>query len=111
MQPARTSELRGKAEALRRLHVEAPMLVLPNAWDAGSARIFVAAGFPALATTSAGIAFSLGFPDGEQSSRHAVSAAGSLMPRRVSLPVLREMGAGYSLSPSALPETLRPVLG
>lgn len=54
-----------KADSLRKLHLEGPMLVLPNAWDAGSARIFVEAGFPALATTSAGIAFSLGYPDGE----------------------------------------------
>ncbi len=61
--------MREKAETLRRLHVDGPMLVLPNAWDAGSARIFVEAGFKALATTSAGIAFSLGMPDGERISK------------------------------------------
>ena len=49
------------------------MLVLPNAWDAGSARIFVEAGFSALATTSAGIAFSLGYMDGERISRDLVT--------------------------------------
>jgi 2-methylisocitrate lyase-like PEP mutase family enzyme len=53
-----------KAHALRRLHQAPPTLVLPNAWDAASARIFEAAGFPAIATTSAGIAASRGYPDG-----------------------------------------------
>src|SRR5438876_736702 len=71
-----------KADVLRRLHVEGPMLVLPNAWDAGSARIFVEAGFPALATTSAGIAFSLGYPDGERISRDEMLAAVSRSGRR-----------------------------
>src|SRR5439155_22456945 len=64
-----------KAEVLRRLHVEGPMLVLPNAWDAGSARVFIDAGFSALATTSAGIAFSLGYMDGERISRDEMLSA------------------------------------
>jgi len=53
-----------QAETLRRLHLEGPMLVLPNAWDAGSARLFIEAVFSALATTSACIAFSLEYMDG-----------------------------------------------
>ncbi len=51
-----------KAELLRALHKAPPILVLPNAWDAASARVFAAAGFPAIATTSAGVAASLGTP-------------------------------------------------
>ena len=54
-----------KAEQLRKLHYGPDVLVLPNAWDCASARIFEDLGFPAIATTSAGVAFSLGYPDGQ----------------------------------------------
>src|SRR2546428_4990346 len=107
MQQARTSELGRKAEALRRLHVEGPMLVLPNAWDAGSARIFVGAGFPALATTRAGIAFSPGFPDGERISRDEMLAAVARITRRIAVPITADMEAGYGREPTAVAETVR----
>jgi len=99
-----------KADALRRLHVEGPMLVLPNAWDAGSARIFVEAGFPALATTSAGIAFSLGYPDGERISRDEMLAAVSRITRRISVPITADMEAGYGETAGAVGETVRRVI-
>lgn len=99
-----------KAEVLRRLHAEGPMLVLPNAWDAGSARIFVEAGFPALATTSAGIAFSLGLPDGERISRDEMLAAVARITRRISIPITADMEAGYGLQPKAVAETVRRVV-
>src|SRR5437870_10962498 len=107
MQQTRTSELGRKAEALRRLHVEGPMLVLPNAWDAGSARIFVEAGFPALATTSAGIAFSLGYPDGERISRDEMLAAVARITRRIAVPITADLEAGYGREPTAVAETVR----
>ena len=53
-----------KAQVLRQLHQTPPILVLPNAWDAATARLFEAEGFPAIATTSAGVAAALGYPDG-----------------------------------------------
>src|SRR5436309_9946389 len=87
--------MKEKAERLRQLHVQGPMLVLPNAWDAGSARIFVEAGFTALATTSAGIAFSLGLPDGERISRDEMLAAVARITRRISVPITADMEAGY----------------
>src|SRR5947199_8463495 len=96
-----------KAEVLRRLHVEGPMLVLPNAWDAGSARIFVEAGFPALATTSAGIAFSLGYPDGERISRDEMLAAVSRIARRIAVPITAELEAGCRRQPGARADTVR----
>jgi 2-methylisocitrate lyase-like PEP mutase family enzyme len=99
-----------KADALRRLHVEGPMLVLPNAWDAGSARIFVDAGFPALATTSAGIAFSLGYPDGERISRDEMLAAVSRITRRISVPITADMEAGYGQTADAVAETVRRLI-
>ncbi len=86
------------------------MLVLPNAWDAGSARIFVEAGFPALATTSAGIAFSLGLPDGERISRDEMLAAVARITRRISVPITADMEAGYGQTPDAVAETVRRVI-
>ena len=100
-----------KAEALRRLHTTGPMLVLPNAWDAGSARIFVAAGFPALASTSAGIAFSLGYADGERISRADMVAAVGRITARVDVPVTADMEAGYGAGVDAMAETVRGVIG
>src|SRR5437660_9383933 len=58
-----------KAVQFRSFHSGSPILVLPNAWDAASARIFEQAGFPAIATTSSGLAASLGYPDGQRISR------------------------------------------
>ena len=58
-----------KARRFAALHAQSEILILPNAWDVASARIFEAEGFPAVATTSAGIASTLGYPDGERISR------------------------------------------
>src|SRR5439155_7482285 len=102
--------MKEKAERLRQLHVQGPMLVLPNAWDAGSARIFVEAGFSALATTSAGIAFSLGYMDGERISRDEMLAAVGRITRRVSVPITADMEAGYGRTPDAVAETARRVI-
>lgn len=99
-----------RAETLRRLHTAGPMLVLPNAWDAGSARVFAQTGFPALATTSAGIAFSLGYPDGERISRAEMLAAVQRITRRVAVPVTADMEAGYGRAPEAVAETVRGVV-
>ena len=57
-----------KAENFRNLH-HGSILILPNAWDAASAKMFERAGFDAIATTSAGVASSYGYPDGEMMSR------------------------------------------
>jgi 2-methylisocitrate lyase-like PEP mutase family enzyme len=86
------------------------MLVLPNAWDAGSARIFVEAGFTALATTSAGIAFSLGYPDGERISRDEMLAAVARITRRSNVPITADMEAGYGRTPDAVADTVRRVI-
>ncbi|MDP3910069.1 MAG: isocitrate lyase/phosphoenolpyruvate mutase family protein [Gemmatimonadales bacterium] len=102
--------MHAKAEALRRLHVAGPMLVLPNVWDAGSARVFTTAGYPALATTSAGIAFSLGYPDGEQISRADMLAAVGRIVKRVAVPITADMEAGYGRGADAIVETVQGVL-
>src|SRR5258706_1838728 len=107
MHRARIVELGSKADALRQLHVEGPMLVLPNAWDAGSARIFVEAGFPALATTSAGIAFSLGYADGEIINRAEMLAAVARITARVTVSVTADMEAGFCRAAEAGAPTAR----
>ena len=61
--------LHAKAEAFAALHGGPALLVLPNAWDIASAVLIAAVGFPALATTSAGIAFCRGYRDGERDWR------------------------------------------
>ncbi len=84
-----------KAEKLRQLHHGPKILVLPNAWDAASARIFEDAGFPAIASTSAGIAFSLGYPDGQLIPRDEMLAAVAKIARSVKVPVTADLESGY----------------
>src|SRR2546430_9360214 len=81
---------REKAETLRRLHAGPAVLLLPNAWDVASARIVEQVGFPAVATTSAGVAHVLGYPDGERISRAEMLD----MVRRVAAGVARPGAAG-----------------
>jgi len=82
-------------ELFRKLHAGPKILVLPNAWDVASARIFEAAGFPAIATTSAGIANSIGYPDGERVSRDEMLDVIRRIVRAVSVPVSADVEAGY----------------
>lgn len=84
-----------KAESLRKLHHGSEILVLPNAWDCASARIFEEAGFPAIATTSAGVAFSLGFPDGQRISREEMLASVRRIASCVKVPVTADLEGGY----------------
>src|SRR5579872_4298056 len=83
----------GKSDALRALH--SSFILLPNAWDAASARIFERAGFAAIGTTSAGIAFSLGYPDGEKIPREEMLAMVARIASRVDVPVTADVEAGY----------------
>lgn len=83
-----------KAAALLALHT-GPGFVLPNAWDAGSARILEQVGFPAIATTSAGIAWSCGVPDGETLDRGTMLEHVGRIVAAVSVPVTADLEAGY----------------
>src|SRR5438105_14491619 len=89
------TQLREKAEALRRLHAGPRVLVLANAWDAASARLVEAAGFPAIATSSAGVAFALGYPDGERIARAEMLEMVRRIVRVVKVPVTADVEAGY----------------
>jgi hypothetical protein len=92
--------LAAKAEHLRSLHVPGRPLVLPNAWDAASARAVEAAGFLAVATASAAIAESLGYRDGEGTPVDAMFAAVARVVGAVAVPVSADIEAGYVLPPA-----------
>jgi 2-methylisocitrate lyase-like PEP mutase family enzyme len=84
-----------KARRFHDLHYGSTVLVLPNAWDVASAKVILAAGFPAIATTSAGIAASLGYPDGERISRDEMVQMVARIARAVAVPVTADMEAAY----------------
>jgi 2-methylisocitrate lyase-like PEP mutase family enzyme len=104
------ANLNTKAEAFRAMHQNPPILLLPNAWDVVSARIFVKAGARAIATTSAGIAFTLGYPDGEKVSREEMLQVVARIARGVDVPVTADIEAGYASTPLGLGETIRAVI-
>lgn len=100
-----------KAEVFRAMHTGAGAVVLPNVWDAASARIVEQAGFPAIATTSAGIAFSKGYPDGQEISREHMMDAVAGIARSVNVPVTADAEAGYGQKPEDAAQTAREVIG
>jgi 2-methylisocitrate lyase-like PEP mutase family enzyme len=99
-----------KAIQFRQLHRGPGVLILPNAWDVASARIFEEAGFPAIATTSAGIAFSLGYPDGQRIPREEMMARIGRIARAVQLPVTADVESGYGSSPEDTAKTTRELI-
>jgi 2-methylisocitrate lyase-like PEP mutase family enzyme len=99
-----------KAEAFRRMHTGPHILVLPNAWDAASAVIFAQAGFGAIATTSGGVAWTLGYPDGQRMSRGEMLDAVARITRAVSVPVSADLEAGYGATPEAVADTMRQAI-
>jgi 2-methylisocitrate lyase-like PEP mutase family enzyme len=92
------------------LHDGRKTLVLPNAWDVASARIFEEAGFPAIGTSSAGIANALGYPDGEKISRGEMLTVVYHIVEAVGIPVTADMEAGYGAKPEEVAETAQEVL-
>ncbi|MEU4479975.1 isocitrate lyase/phosphoenolpyruvate mutase family protein [Micromonospora sp. NPDC023966] len=100
------TELSRRAAALRALHRPGEPLILPNAWDPGSARAVAAAGFPAVATSSAAVAESLGHADGEATPVAEMFAAVARIAAAVPVPVTADLERGYALRPAELVERL-----
>jgi 2-methylisocitrate lyase-like PEP mutase family enzyme len=94
------------AEAFRALHHQNRPLVLPNVWDAASARVFADAGFPALATSSSAVATTLGYADEEGTPAEEMFAAIARIVRAVDAPVSADVEAGYGLAAHELVERL-----
>jgi 2-methylisocitrate lyase-like PEP mutase family enzyme len=101
---------KAKAHAFRAMHRGPRILLLPNVWDVASARIIEDAGFGALATTSAGVAFSLGYPDGEKIPREEMLARIARIARAVQVPVTADVEAGYGGRPEDAAQTARAVI-
>lgn len=97
-----------KAEAFRQLHDAEGAFILPNAWDPGSAKLLAAAGFPALASTSAGMTYALGRPDAASALSREENLAGlAAMAAAVDLPISADLEAGYGQAPETVAETIR----
>jgi 2-methylisocitrate lyase-like PEP mutase family enzyme len=105
----RTS-LAAKANLFRELHHGPEMLVLPNAWDVASAKIVEAAGFRAIATSSAGVANALGYADGQRISRAEMLAAVERIAEATELPVSADLEAGYGSGPEGAAELARGLI-
>jgi 2-methylisocitrate lyase-like PEP mutase family enzyme len=98
-----------KAARFRALHQEPGAFVMPNPWDAGSARILAAEGFAALATTSAGLAFSLGRRDGQASRAETLANAAAIV-AATDLPVSADLENGFGHRPEDCAATLRDAI-
>ncbi|WP_328351978.1 isocitrate lyase/phosphoenolpyruvate mutase family protein [Streptomyces sp. NBC_00445] len=102
--------LRDRAQAFRALHVPGRPLVLPNAWDTASACLVEDAGAAAVATTSAGLAWELGAPDGDRLERDAAMEAVARIAAAVDVPVSADIESGYAQDPAGVADTVRAVL-
>ena len=97
--------------AFRRLHAPGQLLVLPNAWDAASARLIEGAGATAIATTSSGVCWARGYPDGKALPLAVLVGAVAEIVRVTRLPVSADVEAGYSADPQRVAETVSAVIG
>ncbi|MGI5346707.1 isocitrate lyase/PEP mutase family protein [Streptomyces sp. CA-250714] len=102
--------LRDPALAFRSRHVPGRPLVLPNAWDATSARIVEDAGAAAVATTSAGLAWALGAADGDRLDRDRALGAVARLAEAVRVPVTADIESGYARDSAGVGDTIRAVI-
>ncbi|EQB65737.1 MAG: carboxyphosphonoenolpyruvate phosphonomutase [Thermoplasmatales archaeon I-plasma] len=99
-----------KARQFADLHKSPRMLVLPNAWDVPSAKIFENSGFPAVATTSAGMFVSLGFPDGEEIGRRRFLSAVKIISSVLTVPLSVDAVAGFGKNLKELKLTIKGII-
>src|SRR5947209_2145044 len=99
-----------KVEDFRALHAGKQILILPNGWDVPSARVFEDAGFPAIATSSAGLLVSLGYPDGEVISRDEFVSAVGRIARVLSVPLSADIVSGFGKTTKEVLVTVKAIL-
>jgi len=99
-----------KAEAFRALHRGPPLLLMANAWDAMSARIFEAEGFAAVATTSGGVSWTLGYADGEAAPWGEVVEQTARIAHAVAVPVTADIEAGFGATPEAVGGSIADII-
>ncbi|GAA3015967.1 isocitrate lyase/PEP mutase family protein [Actinokineospora globicatena] len=105
-----TTSQQDRAAAFTALHTAGTPLLLANAWDVASAVVSAAAGVPAVATTSAGVAWGLGAPDGDALERAAAVALIARVVSAVDVPVTADIESGFGATPDGVAETVRGVL-
>jgi 2-methylisocitrate lyase-like PEP mutase family enzyme len=105
-----TAEQTAKAEAFRVLHRGPPLLLMANAWDAITARLFEAEGFAAVATTSGGVSWALGYADGEAAPWDEVVGQTARIARAVSVPVTADIEAGFGATPDEVARSIGDVI-
>ncbi len=110
MARSETSDLVEKAERLRALHHEGRLLVLPNIWDPGGARMLEYLGYPAVATASASVAYSLGYDDLQQITFEAMLDVVGRVAASVNVPVTADIEWGYAEQPEDVAANMRRVL-
>lgn len=110
MSDARDIPQIAKARAFQQMHLGPSILVIANAWDAGSARVFEHAGMRAIGTGSAGIAFSRGYPDNERIPRDVILAATGEIVRAVKVPVTADILGGLGATVEAVVATVQEVI-
>src|SRR3954449_13607766 len=101
------TDLQSRCDLLRSLHRPGAPLLLPNVWDVATARAVVAARFPVVATTSGGVAATLGYEDHEGAPAGEMLAAAGRIARGVEVPVTVDAEAGYGMEPAELVSALR----
>jgi 2-methylisocitrate lyase-like PEP mutase family enzyme len=101
------TDLQSRCDRLRSLHRPGAPLLLPNAWDVATARAVMAAGFPVVATTSGGVAGTLGHEDHEAAPADEMLAAAARIARGVDVPVTVDAEAGYGMQPAELVAELK----
>jgi 2-methylisocitrate lyase-like PEP mutase family enzyme len=99
-----------RAERFRALHDRKSVLVLPNAWDVPSARMFEDEGFPAIATSSAGMLVSLGYPDGEDIPNREFVSAVRRIAKVLSVPLSVDVVGGFGNTPESVAKSVRAVV-
>jgi 2-methylisocitrate lyase-like PEP mutase family enzyme len=104
------AEQADKAEIFRNMHRGPSLLLLPNAWDAISARIFAVAGFSAIATTSGGVSWAIGYADGEAAPWPEVVAATARIVRVVPVPVTADIEAGFGDTPEEVGKSVTEIV-
>lgn len=100
-----------RAQAFRAMHAGPEILILPNAWDAASAALMEMAGASAVATSSAAVAWSLGYPDGNALPVDRLLSTLEAISRSISVPLTADIEAGYADDPGQVRETISRVIG
>ena len=98
------------AETFHSLHRQKDILILPNAWDAGSAKVIEDAGAKAIATSSAGVAWALGYPDGDTLPPKMLADLAANITDVIRIPLSVDFEAAYTKNPAKVAENLKPII-